>query len=90
MKLEIFITTQRVCYTFEMSIIKSIYKIIFLFLFSLLALHAEVVVEISSENVNLSDFKINYFIDKSEQMSLDEIQKQIFTVGTNRLSLGSI
>ncbi len=88
MKLEIFITTQRVCYTFEMSIIKSIYKIIFLFLFSLLALHAEVVVEISSENVNLSDFKINYFIDKSEQMSLDEIQKQIFTVGTNRLSLG--
>lgn len=73
-----------------MSIIKSIYKIIFLFLFSLLALHAEVVVEISSENVNLSDFKINYFIDKSEQMSLDEIQKQIFTVGTNRLSLGSI
>ena len=55
----------------------------------LYALHAETVVNIDSSHVSLDDFKIDYFIDDSEKMSIEEVMKQKFTEGPNNLSLGT-
>jgi diguanylate cyclase (GGDEF)-like protein len=59
-----------------------------LFIFSFFILDAQTVINIKSDSVNLTDFKIDYYIDKSKKMSLQEVEQQHFTKGNNRLSLG--
>ena len=63
-------------------------KVLLLVILSFFALHAEAVVDIASESVDLRDFQLNYYVDKSQNMSFEEIQKQTFSEGKNRLSLG--
>ena len=65
-----------------------LHRVWLVFLFSFVLLHAEAVVKITSDSINLSDFKINYFIDKSQKMTIEDIQKETFEEGNNRLSLG--
>ncbi len=65
-----------------------LYRVWLVFLFSFVLLHAETVVKITSDSINLDDFKINYFIDHSQNMTIEDVQKETFEEGKNRLSLG--
>jgi len=71
-----------------MIILKTIIKILLITIFSLFTLQAESVVIINSDSVNLNNFQLNYYVDKSQKMSLHEIRKETFIEGNNRLSLG--
>ena len=51
-------------------------------------LHAEPIVKITSMPIHITEFQIGYFVDTSGKMSFAEVQKEKFTVGNNRLSLG--
>lgn len=45
-------------------------------------------VNIDSNNVEISDFKMGYFIDATETMSFDKIKEQEFTESSNKITLG--
>jgi len=60
--------------------------IFFLLLFNIL--YAEPIVKINTSAVSIDEFKMGYFIDKSETMSFDKVQQQKFTQGSNNLTLG--
>lgn len=51
-------------------------------------LYAEPIVKINTSAVSIDEFKMGYFIDKSETMSFDKVQQQKFTQGSNNLTLG--
>ena len=50
--------------------------------------YAETVVKIQSDYYDLESFKLNYFIDTSGNMSLEEVKDQNFIEAENKLSLG--
>ena len=50
--------------------------------------YAETVVKIQSDHYDLESFKLNYFIDTSGNMSLEEVKDQNFIEAENKLSLG--
>ena len=45
--------------------------------------------KINTSAVSIDDFKMGYFIDESEKMPFDQIQKQKFIQGPNNLTLGT-
>jgi diguanylate cyclase (GGDEF)-like protein len=51
-------------------------------------LNAEAVVKIQSDHYDFESFKLNYFVDTSGNMSLEELKDQDFTEGKNKISLG--
>ena len=51
-------------------------------------LHAETVVKIQSDHYDLESFKLNYFVDTSGELSLEEVKNQNFTENGNKISLG--
>ena len=51
-------------------------------------LSAEAVVKIQSDHYDLESFKLNYFVDTSGDMSLEEVKDQDFTENGNKISLG--
>lgn len=61
--------------------------ILFLLLFNIL--HAEPIVKIDTSEVSIDEFQMGYFIDESENMPFDQVQKQHFIEGSNNLSLGT-
>lgn len=64
-------------------------KFCIFFLVLLNILYAEPVVRITTSTVSLNDFKMGYFIDESENMSFNQVQKQKFIQGSNSLTLGT-
>ena len=62
-------------------------KLIYIILL-LTTLNAQSVVNIESSNIKINNFKLSYFIDKTEIMELDEVKKQEFIDASNSLSLG--
>ena len=52
-------------------------------------LYAEAVVKIQSDHYDLENFKLNYFIDTSGELSLEEVKNKNFTEGENQVSLGT-
>jgi len=65
--------------------LKHIFVLILLFSSILNAMPA---IDIHSNETSLEDFEVEYFVDKTEKMSLQEIKKQKFTQDTSTLSLG--
>ncbi|MCC9660792.1 sensor domain-containing diguanylate cyclase [Pseudoalteromonas sp. MB41] len=47
------------------------------------------VISLNNEQVNLTRFDMSYFIDKTEKMTLSQIQNQTFTASKNELTLGT-
>ena len=45
-------------------------------------------VDIESNSIKITDFKMSYYIDKTEKMPLEEIKKQEFVESSNKISLG--
>lgn len=64
---------------------KSIF--IFMFFFSTL-LFAIPTVEVTGGELSIKDFDLEYYVDNTHVMKLDEIQKQKFLPKTNKLALG--
>ena len=65
------------------------YKLFLVVLFFAEILLAEPVVKIDTESVNITNFKMAYFIDKSQKLTLTDIYSKKFTPSENRLSLGT-
>jgi len=65
---------------------KSIFLSIFLFFATLIFAQEPIVLNDSS--VKIKDFNMSYFIDDTNEISLDEVQKKIFINSKNKLSLG--
>lgn len=61
--------------------------IFFLLLFNIL--YAEPIVKINTSAVSIDKFQMGYFIDESENMPFDQVQKQKFIKGPNNLTLGT-
>jgi signal transduction histidine kinase len=64
---------------------KFIITLIFLLSFTL----AQSTVNITSDTSNITDFKLDYFIDKTAKMDFEEIKSQKFTQGPNKDTLGT-
>ncbi len=61
----------------------------FLFLILLLtSIYAQPIINIDSQDTKITDFKMSYYIDSSENMPLDEIKKQQFIESSNKVTLG--
>ncbi len=58
------------------------------FILTFTTLYAEAVVKIPSEPYDLKTFKLNYFVDTSGNMPLEQVKEQHFTEAENKLSLG--
>ena len=65
------------------------FRLFLIVLFLAKALQAVPVVSIDNDAVNLTNFKMGYFIDKSQELTLPDIYTQTFTSSNNRLSLGT-
>ncbi len=63
------------------------FYIFFILLFTIL--YAEPIVTINTSAVSIDKFQMGYFIDESETMPFDQVQKQKFTQGPNNLTLGT-
>ncbi len=63
-------------------------KLFIFILFIFNVLNAEPIVKITSMPIHINEFQIGYFVDTSEKMSFAKVQKEKFTAGNNRLSLG--
>ncbi|MEA1892653.1 MAG: sensor histidine kinase [Campylobacterota bacterium] len=57
-------------------------------LFTISFLYATPTINIDDERTSLTDFKLEYFVDKTKKMTLEEVQDQQFKKDTNTLSLG--
>jgi hypothetical protein len=64
---------------------KFIITLLFLISFTL----AQSTVNITSDTSSITDFKLDYFIDKTQKMDFEEVKSQKFTQGKNRVSLGN-
>ena len=62
--------------------------ILLLFLLFSSQLNATPTITIDSDRVKLTDFKLEYFIDKDQNLTLQEIEKKNFRQDTSSLSLG--
>ena len=62
-----------------MIFIKFIITLLFLLSFSF----TQSTVNITSDTSNITDFKLDYFIDKREKIDLQEVKSQKFTQGKN-------
>jgi len=51
-------------------------------------LFAQSKIILDSNNINISDFQISYYIDKTQEMRLKEIKEKPFIEAKNKLSLG--
>lgn len=51
-------------------------------------LHATPLINIDSDSTSLKDFNLEYFVDSTEVMPLEEIKKQTFIQDKSTLSLG--
>ncbi len=65
------------------------YKLFLVVLFFSQILLAESVVKIDTNSVNITNFQMGYFIDKSQELTLTDIYTKKFTLSENRLSLGT-
>ena len=63
-------------------------KYFIFFVLFFITLQAQSVVNIDSESVNITDFKMAYYVDKTQKMTLDEVKIQQFTESSNKISLG--
>ncbi len=64
-------------------------KFFLIILFFTKILQAVPVVNIDTDAVNITNFKMGYFIDKSQKLELPDIYTKTFTSSGNRLSLGT-
>ena len=59
-----------------------------IFILFLSQLNASPLITIKNDKTKLTDFKLEYFVDKSESLSLKEAETQEYTEATSSLSLG--
>ena len=66
-------------------------RILFLLtaLFFIGAVHADPRVDINSPSVNLTDFRIGYFIDDSRELTYAQAREQQYTETTSTTTLGT-
>jgi len=64
-------------------------KLIFTLIFLISFAFGQSTVNITSDTSNITDFKLDYFIVKTQKMDLEEVKSQKFTQGNNRDSLGT-
>jgi signal transduction histidine kinase len=50
---------------------------------------AQSTINITSDTSSITNFKLDYFIDKTEKMNFEEVKSQKFMQGKNRVSLGN-
>jgi len=65
------------------------FRFFLIILFLAKVLQAVPVVIIDDDSINITNFKMGYFIDKSQKLILPDIYTQTFTSSKNRLSLGT-
>jgi len=64
-------------------------KFIITLIFLLSFAFAQSTVNITSDTSSITDFKLDYFIDKTAKIDFEEVKSQKFTQGKNRDTLGT-
>jgi len=65
------------------------FRLFLIVLFFVKVLQAVPIVTVDTDSVNITNFKMGYFIDKSQELTLPDIYTETFIPSENRLSLGT-